>query len=177
MRIVAGKFGGRVVQAPKTNETRPMSDKVRGALFDILGPIDGFVVLDAYAGSGAVGFEALSRGAQRVLAIESGRKAINAIIANIEDLDASFSYQLAPIKVESWLARNQEMKFDLIVVDPPYESIDEEILEKLADYLAEERILVLKNPRGYEDLNIAGVKLVDSRDYGDQKLAFYRKQT
>ncbi len=177
MRIVAGQYGGRVVQAPKTSETRPMSDKVRAALFDILGPIDNFVVLDAYAGSGAVGLEALSRGAQRVFAVESGKKAINTIKSNVENLEASFSYELIAQKVESWLAKPKDQSFDLIIVDPPYDSIDVGVLENLGLLLNKGRLLVLKNPRGFNDPEILGLDLVDTRDYGDQKLAFYRKRT
>ena len=102
MKVIAGSLGGRTVYAPKTSGTRPMTDKARGALFDILGPLDGYVVLDAYAGSGALGIEAISRGAERVVAIEAGREAQVAIHKNVKELNIQWQYQLYPMKVESW---------------------------------------------------------------------------
>ena len=84
MRVVAGRFGGRTLRAPPGRDTRPTSDRVREALFSMLGPLDGARVLDLYAGSGALGIEALSRGAERVTFVERWRPAQAAIEANLE---------------------------------------------------------------------------------------------
>src|SRR4051812_35455574 len=121
MRIATGIYGGRVITAPKSAGTRPMTDKVRTALFDILGPLDGKTVLDAYAGSGAIGFEALSRGAARVTAIEMATGAVKTLQANQAYLGLGIEYGLVRSKVEAWLARpqTQSERFDLIIADPP----------------------------------------------------------
>src|ERR1019366_3014872 len=88
MRIIAGKFGGRVIESPKARRTHPMSEKARGGLFNMLGELDGLSVLDAFAGSGALSLEAVSRGAKHVTAIDIDKKAQVAIKKNIQTLDA-----------------------------------------------------------------------------------------
>jgi 16S rRNA (guanine966-N2)-methyltransferase len=87
MRIVGGSLGGRIITNPKTRATRPMTEKMRAAIFDILGDVSDLAVMDAYAGSGAIGFEAASRGAGRVVAIESSRGATHIIQSNQKALD------------------------------------------------------------------------------------------
>jgi 16S rRNA (guanine966-N2)-methyltransferase len=90
LRVIAGRFGGRRLQAPKGRfTTRPTADRVREALFSILGEIDGGLVLDLFAGTGALGIEALSRGAERVVFVERDRSAIQALRANIATLGLS----------------------------------------------------------------------------------------
>lgn len=177
MRINSGKLGGRIIYSPNTRSTRPMTDKVRGALFDILGPIDGFMVLDAYAGSGALGFESISRGADRVIAIESGKQAINAITKNVAGLDLGFQYQLVPSKVESWLARKPDYIFDLIFFMPPYSIFDREIAERVGSLLGQDGTLVIEFSRQQTPAELEHFRLVQARDYGDQKLAFYQRRT
>ena len=176
MRIISGKYGGRTLAVPKSTATRPMTDKVRGALFDILGPIDGMTVLDAYAGSGAIGFEALSRGALRVVAIEIGHQALRAISSNIESLGLGFEYSVEPIKVESWLAHKPAGALDLIFAMPPYAAMDKEILARLAALLAEDGVMVVEYPRQAKDYTVDGLSVIDSRSYGDPTLVFYKKQ-
>lgn len=151
-----------------------MSDKVRAALFNILGPLNGYAVLDAYAGSGALGFEALSHGAQTVVAVEIGRAAIKAINSNIETLNVSFQYRLETQKVETWLAKNPEAKFDLIFAMPPYALLDKELIQRIGGLLSPEGILVVEFNRQTDPFALDGLRLVDTRSYGDPKLAFYK---
>jgi 16S rRNA (guanine966-N2)-methyltransferase len=174
MRIVTGTYGGRVIQAPKTDATRPMTDKVRAALFDSLGPINDLTVLDVYAGSGAVGFEALSRGAKRVVAVEAGRRAIETIRANQKSLEADWGYELVAATVESWLARpqTQELKFDLIIADPPYEQLKEDILERLSGLLAADGRLVASHS-SHRQLQLEGMQLIGAKVYGDRALSIF----
>src|SRR6185436_10638412 len=87
VRIVAGELGGRVLKAPAGHATRPTSERVREALFAILGDVEGLAVLDLFAGSGALGLEALSRGAARVVFVEGARAALVALRQNVEALD------------------------------------------------------------------------------------------
>ena len=177
MRIISGNFRGRKIFAPGVRSTRPMTEKVRGALFDILGPINDFNVLDAYAGSGALGFEAISRGAKRVIAIESGKRANINIKKTIDGLGVDFQYQLVPNTVESWLARSPKETFDLIFFMPPYAIFDGELAQGAADLLNPDGLMVIEYSRQQNPASIDSLDLVDTRDYGDQKLAFYRKQT
>jgi 16S rRNA (guanine966-N2)-methyltransferase len=151
-----------------------MTDKVRAALFDILGaPTDG-VVLDAYAGSGALGFEALSRGTHRVVAVEKGRAAIQTIRANVAALEVESQYSLVPTSVESWLARHPKPDFDLIFAMPPYAILDPQLLARLGALLTPDGIMVVEYPRQITDYAIDGLQLVDSRSYGDPTIGFYK---
>ena len=177
MRIVAGSMGGRTIHAPKTKLTRPMTDKIRAALFDSLGDITNGLVLDAYAGTGAVGLEALSRGAARVIGVESARSAVVAIKRNIADLQAGWGYSLYESTMESWLARHGQFDnqpFSLIVADPPYEKVKTDVLEKLGTILAEDGVLAVSSTSKIAAHELAGVKLVDSKKYGDTLLSFYK---
>jgi 16S rRNA (guanine966-N2)-methyltransferase len=169
VRIVTGRFGGRVIQAPKTTATRPMTDKVRAALFDRLGSVEDLTVLDAYAGSGAIGFEALSRGARRVVAVEAAARAIAAIKANQTILRADWGHELVAATVESWLARPQtaELEFDLIIADPPYAQLKQEVLERLVLHLRPAGLLVVSRAAKRTLGVIEGAAVRQSRDYGD----------
>lgn len=173
MRIIAGDLGGRVLAAPRTRGTRPMTDKVRGALFNILGPVEGLDVLDAYAGSGALGFEALSRGADHVVAIEAGREASSTIRKNVEGLGVGGSYELIEGKVENWLSHAGEAGFDLVFAMPPYELLEHKVLAALAQHTKATGLMVVEYPRGFEPFEFPGLRLEQVRSYGDPHLAFY----
>lgn len=122
-RIIAGVWGGRRLATPRGSDTRPTSDRVREALFSSLeselGGFDGLRVLDLYAGSGALGLEALSRGAAHVDLVESGKAAAKVIAANIAELDARGA-QLHRTTVERFVDACTEA-YDLVLVDPPYD--------------------------------------------------------
>ena len=179
MRILAGEYGGRSIIAPAG--IRPMSEKVRGALFDIFGDIDGKTVLDAYAGSGVVGFEALSRGAAVVEAVEHNRQATEIIKQNRASLAIEWGHNLTQSTVESWLARlsagagGPQQRFDLIVADPPYEKIQPDVLEKLGQLLTDPGVMVVSQSSRREHFELKSLRLTDSRIYGDTALHFYRK--
>jgi 16S rRNA (guanine966-N2)-methyltransferase len=125
VRIIAGEFGGRVLQAPRGRGTRPTSDRVREALFSILGDIGELNanVLDLYAGSGALGFEALSRGAASATFVEEARGALASIRHNAEKLGVGARARILAgdvVRVMARLARERR-RFGLVFVDPPYE--------------------------------------------------------
>jgi 16S rRNA (guanine966-N2)-methyltransferase len=139
-RVIAGEAGGRRLTVPGGRETRPTSDRAREGLFatiaSIIGSLAGARVLDLYAGSGAVGLEALSRGAAHVLLVESGARAGRVIRENIEALGLPGA-QLIVDRTERVLARGPEGgRYDLAFADPPYALPDEEVsamLTALAD--------------------------------------------
>jgi 16S rRNA (guanine966-N2)-methyltransferase len=140
-RVIAGQAGGRRLAVPEGRDTRPTSDRAREGLFgtiaSILGPLNGARVLDLYAGSGAVGLEALSRGAQRVLLVESGPRAVRVIRQNIEAIGLPGAEVLAD-RVERVLARGPDRpdgpggRYDVVFADPPYALPGAEVTGMLA---------------------------------------------
>ncbi|MDQ3894138.1 MAG: 16S rRNA (guanine(966)-N(2))-methyltransferase RsmD [Actinomycetota bacterium] len=121
MRIIAGSRKGARISAPKGRDTRPTSDRVREAAFNLIGPVEDAAVLDLFAGSGAMGLEALSRGARRCVFVESEREAVRTIERNLEKLRLSGATVLrmdvrAALAAEARSAR----RYDLVLVDPPY---------------------------------------------------------
>ena len=118
MRVVAGEFKGRRLQAPRGRRTRPTADRVREALFSMLGDVSGARVLDLYAGSGALGIEALSRGAESAVFVERDQQALAAMRRNLEAVGAEADVRRQD--VSRFLART-EGTFDLVFCDPPYD--------------------------------------------------------
>jgi 16S rRNA (guanine966-N2)-methyltransferase len=177
MRIVGGSLGGRIITNPKTRATRPMTEKMRAAIFDILGDVSDLAVMDAYAGSGAIGFEAASRGAGRVVAIESSRGATHIIQSNQKALDIDWVYSLYPITVESWLASPfyADLKFNVIVADPPYEQLKIDILEKLGQRLEKDGILAVSHSSKRSIGPLGGLEAVTGKVYGDSAISLYRR--
>ena len=131
MRIIAGSRKGHTIHAPRGLDTRPTSDRVRENVFNILGPVDGATVLDLYAGSGAMGLEALSRGAAQAVFVDDDRDAVRTIERNLDKL------RLRATVVErdavSFLA-SERRKYDLVLIDPPYD-VYADIEPQLARYL------------------------------------------
>jgi 16S rRNA (guanine966-N2)-methyltransferase len=153
-RVIAGEAGGRRLAVPDGRETRPTSDRAREGLFatvtSIVGPLTGTRVLDLYAGSGAVGLEALSRGASRVLLVESGARASAVIRQNIEALGLPGATLIAD-RVERVLAHEppEDERYDVAFADPPYAMADTEIsrvLSLLADegWLARDALVIVE---------------------------------
>jgi 16S rRNA (guanine966-N2)-methyltransferase len=135
-RVIAGEAGGRRLAVPAGRDTRPTSDRAREGLFatisSMLGSLDGMRVLDLYAGSGAIGLEALSRGAGHVLLVESGARAARVIAQNIEAIGLPGAV-LAAERVERVLARGpQHGPYDVVFADPPYALADAEVARVLS---------------------------------------------
>ena len=123
MRIVAGSHGGRRLVAPPGNTTRPTSDRVREALFSMLGPLDGHEVLDLFAGSGALGLESLSRGARRAVLVERDRRALVALRTNVAALGFGDGRAVVRAGDAGRVARDAAAgaeAYDLVFLDPPY---------------------------------------------------------
>ena len=174
MRVIAGRLGGRLFDSPHTHRTHPMSDKARGALFNILGDIQGMTVLDPFAGTGALSFEAISRGAASAVAIESDKIAPRTIAENIELLGLSEQVALVRAVATSWLYRNAQRKFDLVLCDPPYNDPQFHTLDRLAKRVKPAGLLVLSWPTSEALPSFAGLEQVEQRSYGDMQLVFYR---
>lgn len=174
MRIIAGQLKGRTFDSPKGHRTHPMSDKMRGALFAMLGDIEDLTVLDAFAGSGALSFEAISRGAASALAIDADISAQRAIAENIAKLGLEQLVKMVRASANAWLGTNEGASFDLVLCDPPYDNLQESLIARLAHAVRTQGLLVLSWP-GAEPLpQLEGLKLEAARRYGDSQLGFYR---
>jgi 16S rRNA (guanine966-N2)-methyltransferase len=130
MRVIAGSLKGRQFQSPSGHRTHPMSEKMRGAMFGVLGDIEGLTVLDAFAGSGALSFEALSRSAKSALMLDDDKTAQDAITANILSLGVSKARFIRANAI-SWSRKNAHQKFDLLLTDPPYDKLPFPVIEKI----------------------------------------------
>lgn len=175
MRIIAGRLGGRSFKSPSGHRTHPMSDKIRGALFSVLGDISGLSVLDSFAGSGALSFEAISRGAANAVAIDSDRSAQQAITDNITDLGLGGVVKLIKSSAGAWLSTTDTV-YDLVLCDPPYDDVKQTLLDQLVSRCKPHGVVVLSLPPR-ADIKLADdYELLSSRDYGDAELRFYRRR-
>jgi len=175
MRIIAGSLGGRLFDSPRGNRTHPMSDKIRGALFNALGDLSGQTVLDAFAGSGALSFEAVSRGAASVIALDIDKQAYETIVTNIAKLDLSERVIALRKNAGGWSRNNQHKTFDVVLADPPYDDIRPNVIERLTRQTTIGGIFVLSWP-GREPIRpFADMEVLQSKSYGDAQLVFYRR--
>ena len=155
MRVIAGSFRSRTLQAPAGLATRPTSDRLRETLFNVLAPrIQGADFLDLYAGSGAVGIEALSRGAANVVFVERAPAAIRVLRTNLDRVGLSEGYRIVPGSVGAYLRNMQgSPQFDVVFLDPPYDEMPEyaatlELLGgPLAGVLAESALVIAEHRR------------------------------
>lgn len=178
MRIIAGRLGGRTFEAPNTHKTHPMSERMRGALFNALGDIDGLTVLDAFGGSGALSFEAVSRGAKASLITDVDRTAHETIVKNIKKLHADDSIRAIRININQWSQGHADSQFDLVLANPPFDGLKAEIIERLSRHVKTGGLLVLAWPTRESAPSLPSLKLVGikEKNYGDAQLVFYRKK-
>ncbi len=182
MRVIGGSARGRRLSAPRGRGTRPTTDRVREAVFNMLGDaVRGSRVLDLFAGSGALGIEALSRGARSAVFTETGAEALRHLQRNLENL--GFASQGAVIKADSLVylrkMASQSGSFDLIFADPPY-TMDTVFYRSLLDMLADKGILgprgrlVLEHPaRGGELATPPAWMQMVHRRYGDTAITIF----
>lgn len=176
MRVIAGALGGRRLTAPRGQATRPTSDRVREALFSTLGDLTGAAVLDLYAGTGALGIEALSRGAARAVFVESARPALAALRQNLTTLDLLGVARVMALPVGRALTEiTRAGPFDLILVDPPYAEAADAlvIVGRLAGAAAPSARVVLEHASREAPPTVEQLHVVSTRAYGDTALSFY----
>ena len=173
MRVIGGEHRGRRLTTPPGLDVRPTSDRVREALFSILGDVGGLAVADLFAGSGALGIEALSRGATRVVFVESDPRAVAAIEANLEAIRAP-DRRVVRADALAWL-RRAEGKYDLVFLDPPYSSarnLAGSLSELLPHVLSEDALIVTESDKR-DPLNLE-LPLDDERTYGHTRIGIHR---
>ncbi len=169
MRVIAGRYGGRRLQAPPGDATRPTSDRVREALFSVLaGRVEDARVLDLFAGSGALGIEALSRGASEVTFVDSAAAAVKAITANLDALQATAEVRRGDARRFLGSASAAARQYDLVFLDPPYRlagRLGSELTAALPAVLAPGAAVVVESDRR-SPLEL-DLPILDERRYGD----------
>jgi 16S rRNA (guanine966-N2)-methyltransferase len=171
LRVVAGSFKGRRLVAPRGARTRPTADRVREALFSMLGEVGGARVLDLYAGSGALGIEALSRGAESATFVDRDPRAVAAIERNLASL--GLEARVARQDVLRFLART-DGAFDLVFCDPPYDSATRlagPLAERLPALIAEDARIVTESDK--RNPLVLPFPLLVERTYGDTRIAIH----
>jgi 16S rRNA (guanine966-N2)-methyltransferase len=174
VRIVAGAYGGRRLAAPRGARTRPTADRVREALFSMLDPVADARVLDLFAGSGALGLEALSRGAAEATFVDSSPAALRAVRANLETLGAGAEVRRGDARAFLRNARAAGRQYDLVFLDPPYQragALAEALAGDLAAVLATQARVVVESDRR-SPLELPLPLQVDRR-YGDTVIRIF----
>jgi 16S rRNA (guanine966-N2)-methyltransferase len=178
MRIIAGERKGHTIYAPKGLDTRPTSDRVRENVFNIVAPwVEGARVLDLYAGSGAMGLEALSRGAAAVAFVESDASAARTIERNLDKLRLTGA---TVVRLGATAALAQEVaagrKYDLVLADPPYAMTDYDALARyFPRVLTEDGLLVLESSARTEPA-LPGLQVRTTRKYGSTRVTVFEHQ-
>lgn len=177
IRVIAGTHGGRKITAPDNSRTHPMGERVRNAMFNRLNDaVKDAMVLDAFAGSGSIGLEALSRGAAHCTFIEKDRVAQNIIAENIDLLHENDKAKLIRASVSAWLDTADHDQFDLIFADPPYAQPQFSTIARLFGLLKPSGYMILSHPGKGEVPTGTGVVVVDNRSYGNANLTLYRRE-
>jgi 16S rRNA (guanine966-N2)-methyltransferase len=178
MRIIAGSRKGARIFAPKGVSTRPTGDRVREAAFNLIGPVEDATVLDLFAGSGAYGLEALSRGAARAVFVETDAEAVRAIERNLDKLRLTGA-TIVRRDARTALAADTatQRAYDLVLVDPPYDDwprLEPSLAPYLREILAPDGLLVIETSAATEpSLPLA---LRTSRRYGSARLTLYERE-
>ena len=192
MRIIAGKYGGRKIDVPKGLEVRPTIDRVREAMFSslisIYGSINDASVLDAFAGSGALGFEAISRGAKNLISFENNKRNYENLVENyqmLKDDDSNIKLLFADVKKAKFEHVCQNSKFDLLFFDPPYENLPSDVLDILnalvrVEAISHGAVIVYEHASknsfdAYVELfAMDGFSLVNSKEYNEVAVEYLK---
>lgn len=185
MRVIAGEFRGHHLFGPRGMKTRPTLDRVKEALFSILGDLEGVRVLDCFAGTGSLGIEALSRGAVHTTFVEHDRSALTVLRRNLEALRLEGRSRVIGLKIERVLKTPpwSEGSFELALFDPPYAMIRDGSMARLAEVhrrelvrcLVPEARIMVEHPSVEPPPVLPDLELLDTRPYGDTALSFYRR--
>lgn len=174
IRIGSGELAGRIIEQPKTFKTRPLTSKVRASIFNRLGDIEGLIVLDAYAGSGAFGIEALSLGAQHAVFIEKSAPVARVIASNVDKLDLTNQSGIITKPVAAAINDLEPHSFDIILADPPYAELNISDLNLLVKYLLNLGVFIVSHSSRQSSPQLERAALIDARTYGDTTISYYR---
>jgi 16S rRNA (guanine966-N2)-methyltransferase len=178
MRIIAGEHKGSRIFAPPGRDTRPTSDRAREAAFNLIGPVDGATVLDLFAGSGAMGLEALSRGAASAVFVEEDRSACRTIDRNLDKLRLTGATVIQRDATQALAAEAAAgRRYDLVLVDPPYEmfsSLQNALSRYLPSVLAEDGLVVVETDARHEP-ELTPLATRTSRRYGAARITLFEQ--
>jgi 16S rRNA (guanine966-N2)-methyltransferase len=176
MRIIAGSLKGFTIPESKADATHPMSEKLRGAIFNALGDITGLYMLDGCAGTGMVGFEAMSRGIGAVDAVEKDDRAYAELLRNSKPVVGRLGipYRAYHAGIRQFFKKNNLPKYDVIVFDPPYDIVQTDHFDGTVKHLAPEGIMVLSLPSKIEPPRLPGLVPVRQKTHGVAQLIYYR---
>jgi 16S rRNA (guanine966-N2)-methyltransferase len=172
VRIIAGSHRGRRIAAPKGRDTRPTSDRVRENAFNLIGPVDGGDVLDLFAGSGALGLEALSRGAASATFVESDREACRTINANLDALELRGTVLCQDVLRA---LAGERRTYDLVLCDPPYDYDHARLAPHLARLVGDDGLLVYESSGREDPPAVPGLEQRTSRKYGAARLTLFER--
>ncbi len=177
MRIIAGRLGGQTFEAVPGHRTHPMSEKIRGALFNALGDISGLTVFDPYGGTGALSFEAVSRGAAHAVVLDADIRAYRQMLKSRDSLQlSSDEVEITRAYAHSWSRRHQNRLFDILLLDPPYDAVEPKELLLLARHAKPSGIIVVSLPPHTGFLFAPSrQELLSHKSYGDAELFIYRQ--
>lgn len=174
-RVLSGQFKGAKLRSPASSQTHPMGAREKLALFNRLAPyLSAAKVLDAYAGSGALGIEAISRGAAEAVFVEQASSVAQVISQNLRQLNLSAEVFVEPVKKFALRSEYQTF-FNIVIADPPYDKFDMAEIVQLAAVLAPGGILALSYPARLSTPEFSGLELLSDRKYAGAKIALYQK--
>ena len=171
LRITAGELKGREIKSPENSKTHPMGSRERLALMNIIGPdIKGATILDAFSGTGAIGIEALSRGAKQVTFIEKNPKVANLLMENLQNLNLM---NQAKVLEDDVTKMELVIDYDFVIADPPYDGIDKikpEVFEKLAKLA--KKYFILSHPATFDPHSL-GLKIIATKSYAAARITLF----
>lgn len=174
MKVSGGYLKGQYFKSPPGYATHPIAERVKQALFNMLGDISGLTVFDPFGGSGAISIEAISLGAKSAVCLDRDFKAFKTIQQNVADLGLSEQIKVTRANAATWSEKNLDKKFDLVICEPPFNDLQPQVVEKMVRHLKPKGLMVLSHPGSGSAPTVNGVVVVDNRLYGDAALAFYR---
>ncbi len=180
LRVISGRYRGQKLQSPQNSATHPMGAREKLALFNMVN-VEAERVLDAYAGTGALGIEALSRGASEVVFVEANRAVGRVLQGNLQRLDLDSAEMRILIEKVGNFALDKKCQgyFGVILADPPYEAFVRESLrtelQKSVDLLRPDGVLALSSPANLEEIELKGLRVSSTHTYARARITLYRK--
>ena len=176
MRIISGTLKGISIKESQAEATHPMSEKLRGAIFNALGDVGGLTFLDGCAGTGMVGFEAISRGVGRVDAVEKDDRAFAELSRNSKKILGKdyANYRAFHYGIRQFFKKNNLPTYDVMVFDPPYDIVQTDHFDGTVKHLAKDGIMIFSLPSGIEPPRLPGLVPIKQKTHGVAQLIYYR---
>lgn len=175
MQIIAGTYKNKLIKSPNNTLTHPMGAREKNALFNILTPyLSGAMVLDAFAGSGALGLEAISRGAKSCVFVEKVPKIARIIQENISSLGENV-VKNTTIFIKSVDSFSTGERFDIVIADPPYDKFNQAEIIKISNFVSDGGILAVSHPKNSE-LILSGFELIKTNSYAAARISLFQKK-